>query len=113
MEYFYWENNDTIGVRSARRNGLNVAKDISDTLELLEAALLAEIEWKEWIIAEELANLMIQISMKPEFYSYAGKIALNNQKYDDAIKHLNAAIELDSLHIDAYFFKVQGLESNE
>ena len=105
MEYFYWENNDTIGVRSARRNGLNVAKDISDTLELLEAALLAEIEWKEWIIAEELANLMIQISMKPEFYSYAGKIALNNQKYDDAIKHLNAAIELDSLHIDAYFLR--------
>ena len=43
--------------------------------------------------------------MKPEFYSYAGKIALNNQKYDDAIKHLNAAIELDSLHIDAYFLR--------
>ena len=115
LQYFYWENEDTIGFRMAFRNGLKSAKDISDTLELLETALLAEIEWKEWVKAEELAKRMIQISNKADYFSYLGKIALNKNDYDSAIYYLNTAIEIDSSYIDAYFLraKVWRLVNNE
>ena len=105
LEYFYWENNDTIGVRSAVENGLEFARNLSDTLELLEAGLLTEIEWGEWNRAEKLAERMILISKNPEFYSYYGKISLNTHNYDNAIRSLNTAIELDSSFIDAYFLR--------
>ena len=105
LAYFYWENNDTIGVRSAIENGLEFALNFSDTIELLEVGLLTEIEWGEWKRAKKLAERMILISKTPEFLTYYGKIALNTSDYDEAIKSLNTAIELDSSFVNAYFLR--------
>lgn len=105
LEFLFWQSNDTTKARSILSNGLQASQDKLDSLKIFEAMLSSEIEWKEWGRAEKLVEQMINLSAKPEFYSLAGKIALNNQKYDEAIKLLNTAIELDSSYIDAYYLR--------
>lgn len=105
LVYFYWENHDTLGVRSALSSGLEVAEDRIDTLDLLETILQIEIEWKEWNQAEKLAENLMLLSQNYEYYCYSGKIAMNQGKYEDALELLSHAMELDSSSVDAFFIR--------
>ena len=105
LEYYHVLNNDHEGLRVAMEDGLRVAKNKSDSILLIEQVLVSEIDWHEWDKAEQLSNLLILLSDKPDFHIYAGKIALYNSKLNEALEHFNAAIEVDSSYIDAYFLR--------
>jgi len=71
--------------------------------ELVEMELRAKYEMKDYAGALVSAQQFIKLQNKPISYYYAGLMAFNMAKYEDATKYFSTAISLDANYRDAYY----------